>query len=199
MAAENRRTGAKKFEDFESCNFANARLRIHNNTTTMAGIKRKSTAASGADIKATSKKIKVDAPAEKRTKKHESTKPTKASKKPKKDDSDDLIDSDISDVENGFEGFSGSEDVEPETKKVKKSEKGDKKGKKESKDVNPNVEAGFGCMRFPQWPASVTSLIEYQLPTPAKHMPSRRCWQGNEDPRSPTPKLSSSSNIYGKD
>jgi pumilio family protein 6 len=146
-AAEHCRSGLKKVRTFRSCTLLGG-LHNRNNVTVMAGIKRKSTTASGPDIKVKSKKIKVDAPVGKSSTKRE--KSTKTSKKTKKDDSDELIESDTSEDENGFYGFSAdnaaaissSDDVdeqnEPETKKIKRADKGDKKehtkAKKESKD-----------------------------------------------------------------
>ena len=75
----------------------------------MAGIKRKSAAAAQPEVKAKSKKVKVDKPA-KRSSDKDAAKKTKSSKKAKRDhDSDELMESDTSEAENGFYGFSAKE------------------------------------------------------------------------------------------
>lgn len=136
------------------------------NTSTMAGIKRKSAAAVQPEVKSKSKKVKTDKPA-KRSSDKNADKPTKSSKKSKrKDDSDDLMESDTSEVENGFYGFSASkgevEDVsmgdeaddgflgeeleaalDNDTAKEKKKSKKDKDGKSEhKKDKKASKETG---------------------------------------------------------
>jgi pumilio family protein 6 len=115
----------------------------------MAGIKRKSVVPSGSETKIKSKKVKVDAPAEKRSTKHESTKPPKSTKKSKKpkDESDELVESDTSEDDTGFYGFSANKNAatsssegldddesEPATTKVKPRAKAEKSNKWEKAD-----------------------------------------------------------------
>lgn len=132
----------------------------------MAGIKRKSAAAAQPEVKAKSKKVKVDKPA-KRSSDKDAAKKTKSSKKAKRDhDSDELMESDTSEAENGFYGFSAKEAtdegdsadedgfvgdaldaaLDDETKEDKKKDK--KKDKKQSKsssaaEEKPSALAGL--------------------------------------------------------
>ena len=88
----------------------------------MAGIKRKSTGTSAPEVKAKSKKVKVDKPTSKRESKHE-VKPVKKSTKAKKEESSDgFEESDTSENENGFYGFSAAEGADVDMSDAESSE-----------------------------------------------------------------------------
>lgn len=139
----------------------------------MAGIKRKSAAATQSDVKSKTKKVKVDKPA-KRSSDKDAVKPSKSSKKAKRElDSDELMESDTSEVENGFYGFSASKDdvddeedsfvgnaleaaLEKDAKKEKKKEKKEKKekdGKKEHKKDKEDKKESKSNGAAPEKPA----------------------------------------------
>ncbi|KAF2200049.1 ARM repeat-containing protein [Delitschia confertaspora ATCC 74209] len=101
----------------------------------MAGLKRKSDTKTSSDVKSTSKKVKVDKPASKPSKKRElAVRPAKPSKKAKtKDKSDDSVESDTTEEDNGFYGFSANDDQDQDSSDTSEIEEvpTKAKGKKE--------------------------------------------------------------------
>jgi pumilio family protein 6 len=89
----------------------------------MGGIKRKSATPAQTDIKAKTKKAKVEKPSTKHSAKHDVAHRPKTSKKPKiKDDSDELVESDTSEDDNGFNGFAANKEAGGSTSEDEDSE-----------------------------------------------------------------------------
>ncbi|KAF1941792.1 ARM repeat-containing protein [Clathrospora elynae] len=120
----------------------------------MAGIKRKSAVSGAPEIKAKSKKVKVEKAASKHESKHE-VKPVKKSKKAKEESSDGFDESDTSEPENGFYGFTAAEgeeeDVEmsdadsSEEVETKAAKSNGKESKDSSGDAPESKLAGLGA------------------------------------------------------
>jgi pumilio family protein 6 len=117
----------------------------------MAGIKRKSTGAGAPDVKAKSKKVKVDKPTTKRETKHD-VKPVKKAKKAKEESSDDFEESDTSEKDNGFYGFSAADgadvdmsDAESSDETEQQTAKSNGKTQKPTDDGAESKLAGLNC------------------------------------------------------
>lgn len=169
----------------------------------MAGIKRKSAAAAQPEVKAKSKKVKVDKPA-KRSSDNGATKKAKSSKKAKRDeDSDELMESDTSEVENGFYGFSAKEAADEEDSadedgfvgdaldaalddEAKKDRKKDKKQPKNSSTAEEKSSALAGLNGKHREPCVTASCLSIdQPPRPEKPMPNRKHWRKSAKRQSP--------------
>jgi pumilio family protein 6 len=161
----------------------------------MAGIKRKSAVSTPMDIKAKSKKAKVDKPTSKSDSKRDSkhaVKPVKKSKKVKEESSDEVEESDTSEQENGFYGFSakddvelsdaeGSEEAEPmedvqqngKAHKRKAEDSSEDNQKKSKSEVSDSKLAELNCMHhFPS--NDLQKLTWVQQIIRAKRMQSKR-------------------------